>query len=62
MWKREAVVRSPRPRGLAQQGLRVATSWRKVRHRLASSLVAVLGSLCLVGGACGAGGDLVWED
>jgi hypothetical protein len=62
MWKRQSIVRFPRPRGLAPQGLHVATSWRKARHRLASTLVAVLGSLCLVGGACGAGGDLVWED
>jgi outer membrane protein assembly factor BamB len=62
MWKRHAVVLSPLPRGLARQGLRVAASWREARHCLAWGILAFMGSLCLVGGASGAGGDLVWED
>jgi hypothetical protein len=62
MWKRHAVGLSPRPRGLARQGLCVEASWREARPRLASGILAFLGSLCLVGGASGAGGDLGWED
>jgi PQQ-like domain len=62
MWKYQSVVRPPRPSGLAQQGLHVAVSWREVRHRLTWGSVAFIGSLCLVGGAFGVGGNLVWED
>jgi hypothetical protein len=62
MWTRQSGVRSSRPRGLARQGLRVTASWRQAGHRLAWGFVAVVVSLCLEGGAYGAGGDLVWED
>jgi putative pyrroloquinoline-quinone binding quinoprotein len=62
MWTRQLVVRSPRPSGLARRGLRVTACWRQASPRLAWGILPFLASLCLVGGASGAGGDLVWED
>jgi glucose dehydrogenase len=62
MWTYQSVVRSLRPSALARPGRGVAASRRKPSHCLAWGIVALLGSFCLVGGACGAGGDLVWED
>ena len=62
MWTCQSVERSLRPSGLARRGLRVTACWRQARPRLAWGLLAFMASLCLVGGASGAGGDLVWED
>jgi hypothetical protein len=62
MWTYQSVVRLPRPSALARQGRGVAASWRKPRHCLVWGIVALLGSFCLVGSTCGAGGELVWED
>jgi outer membrane protein assembly factor BamB len=62
MWTRQSVMRSPRPSGLARPGLHVAACWPQASHRLAWGILAFMASLCLVGGASRAGGDLVWED
>jgi hypothetical protein len=62
MWTYPSVARSLRPSALARLGRGVAASWRKPRHCRASGIVALLGSFCLLGSACGAGGDVVWED
>ena len=62
MWMRHSGVRVPRCSGFARQRRRLAACGRQASPRLAWGIVAVLASLCLVGGASGAGGDLVWED
>jgi glucose dehydrogenase len=62
MWTCQSFVRSRRPSGLARPELRVAACYRQASHCLAWGVVAFMASLCLVGGAGGAGGDLVWED
>jgi hypothetical protein len=62
MWTHHGVVRPPLTMELARQGRRVVASAGEASHRLAWGIVAFMASLCLVGGASGAGGDLVWED
>jgi glucose dehydrogenase len=62
MWTRQPGGRLPRRSGLARQRRRIAACWPQASPRLAWGIVAVVASLCLVGGASGAGGDLVWED
>jgi hypothetical protein len=62
MWINQSAVRLLRLGPLARQRRGVAVSWLKLGHGLAWGIAALLGSFCLVGGAGGAGGDLVWED
>jgi outer membrane protein assembly factor BamB len=62
MWTRQLRGRLPQRSGLARQRRRIAACWRQASPCLAWGIVAVVASLCLVGGASGAGGDLVWED